>query len=396
MLREQWDRQVCGEMASLRSASRLFSQAARLSKAEVPKRCLNTKQAGTGYAALRPLILGAAAVGGAVSIYQLSKDKKISLTDVVPTKVACAAAPSPQPSVISGTKEHALYLWIQLSPKADAKACARVVANLPAHVDAVCPPDLRDESDEVWAGVGFGPNFYSKIGGKSKQNYAYATKSGSLGAMPAKSGDIFIHAKSDSTSKLLELAQRVLAQLPKGSVASFEDVYGFVFRGGRDLSGFIDGTENPADDDERFEEAVENGSGGSYVITQKWIHNLEYIAQEKDNAKEGFVGRQIEDSTELKNKSATSHVARMVGGTDFEQKKRFKIVRQSQPYGNLHDKAGLFFIAYTKTPDSLNYMLDRMTGKDSDKQHDDIMRLTTCVASTYWYFPGEAELRKLL
>jgi len=54
-------------------------------------------------------------------------------------------------------------------------------------------------------------------------------------------GDIFIHAKSDSTSKLLELAQRVLAQLPKGSVASFEDVYGFVFRGGRDLSGFIDG-----------------------------------------------------------------------------------------------------------------------------------------------------------
>lgn len=73
----------------------------------------------------------------------------------------------------------------------------------------------------------------------------------------------------------------------------------------------------------------------------------------------------------------------------------FEIVRQSMPYGNLHDKAGLFFIAYAASPENFNYMLDRMVGRDKDGLSDDVMRFTECVASTYWYFPGAAELRKL-
>ena len=65
--------------------------------------------------------------------------------------------------VFSETKDHALYLWIHLKPTADSKACAKVVANLQKHVDAVCPPAMRDEDDEILAGVGFGPNFYAQV-----------------------------------------------------------------------------------------------------------------------------------------------------------------------------------------------------------------------------------------
>ncbi len=54
-------------------------------------------------------------------------------------------------------------------------------------------------------------------------------------------GDIFVHAKSDSYSKLFELCDRVISQLPAGSVDRYEDIYGWVYRNGRDLSGFIDG-----------------------------------------------------------------------------------------------------------------------------------------------------------
>ena len=67
--------------------------------------------------------------------------------------------------VVSGTKANALYLWIHLKPNADKKKCAKIVANLQAHVDVVCPPDMRDEDDEVWAGVGFGPNFFTQVSG---------------------------------------------------------------------------------------------------------------------------------------------------------------------------------------------------------------------------------------
>ena len=65
------------------------------------------------------------------------------------------------------------------------------------------------------------------------------------------------------------------------------------------------------------------------------------------------------------------------------------------PYGNLHDKAGLFFIAYAASPENFEFMLDRMVGADVDKECDDIMRLTKCVKGTYWYFPGKEELKKL-
>lgn len=282
-----------------------------------------------------------------------------------------------------------------------------MVANLERHVDAVSPPDMRDEEDEILAGVGFGPAFYAKaagrsffglfqVAGKTKKDYSFKTRVGHLGDMPAEGGDIFIHAKSNQISKLFELAQTILGELPEGSVAKFVDVYGWVYQNGRDMSGFIDGTENPADDEERAEVAVENGTGGSYVITQRWVHNLNKIKRSKDAELESFVGRQIDDSTELKEKLITSHVARMTGGNDFEQKKVHRIVRQSQPYGNLNSKAGLFFIGYAASPENFNYMLDRMVGEGKEDQHsDDIMRITTCEASTYWYFPGQDELKNL-
>lgn len=58
---------------------------------------------------------------------------------------------------------HALYLWIHLEPSADAKKCTKTVVNIQKLVDKVSPPELRDETDEIWAGVGFGENFYKKV-----------------------------------------------------------------------------------------------------------------------------------------------------------------------------------------------------------------------------------------
>ena len=65
--------------------------------------------------------------------------------------------------MFSQTKNHAVYLTIHLKPGADVRACAKVVAGLQTHVDIVVPKDMRDEDDEIWAGVGFGPNFYAQV-----------------------------------------------------------------------------------------------------------------------------------------------------------------------------------------------------------------------------------------
>lgn len=351
--------------------------------------------------------LGAAAVAvgvagyGAYRAWDSNRDKLLlavkEVQEVVPSRAAVLAAgpPESQPSVYSPGKDHALYLWITLKPTANPKEVARAVARLQKYVDEVCDPSTRDEDDEVLAGVGFGPNFYQQVSGKTKEPYPYIYRKCQLGEMPSSPGDIFIHAKCNQVSKLFDLAQLVLKNLPCLSVQDYEDVYSFVYRNGRDLSGFIDGTENAAAEDDRREVAVEKATGGSYVITQKWIHDLHVINTEKEKTLESWVGRQRSDSVELQRKTITSHVARMTGGNALEQKKAFQIVRQSMPFGTLAEGAGLFFIAYAASPRSLDYMLDRMVGAGGDGHADDIMRLSKNVKGTYWYFPGVAELKKL-
>ncbi|BFZ01869.1 hypothetical protein BsWGS_04908 [Bradybaena similaris] len=350
-----------------------------------------------------PLAVGTAIAGLAgygVYTHFTSNTSKDDLLRVVkegltaPT-LSAEALPESQPSVWSQGKDHALYLWIHLKPTANAKEVAKIAARLQKFVDTVTDPEMKDEGDEVWAGVGFGPNFYAQVGGKTRKNYVYPHRKGPLGDMPSSGGDIFIHAKSNQVSKLFELCQLFLRSLPKDSVQSAEDIYSFVFQNGRDLSGFIDGTENRADDEGRQEVAVEKETGGSYVITQKWIHDLDLINTEKTKTMESWVGRDRSDSTELARKTVTSHVARMTGGPGLQQPKPVEIVRQSMPFGTVTGEAGLFFIGYAADPYNFEFMLERMVGASGDGQSDDIMRLSKNIKGTYWYFPGEKELGKL-
>ena len=79
------------------------------------------------------------------------------------------------------------------------------------------------------------------MNGRSLKNFTYPHRKGKNGDMPSSGGDIFVHAKSDEVSHLFELCQEVMAALPEGSVDKAEDIYSFVYKNGRDLSGFIDG-----------------------------------------------------------------------------------------------------------------------------------------------------------
>ncbi|CAH8643199.1 unnamed protein product [Dicrocoelium dendriticum] len=273
------------------------------------------------------------------------------------------------------------------------------IIELSKHVDTICPPDLSDENDEIWFGVGFGPDFLDKLRPEDKPQgivpYPYRTRVGPLGDLPDTGGDIFVHAKCNERGKLFQLCQVLIHSLPQGSVTRFEDVYGWVYRGGRDLSGFIDGTENPADAEDRIAAAIDPKSGGSYVVTQKWVHNHPVLRSTKDSVKEQWIGRDINDSTELRKKTITAHVSRMVGSPDFDASPKFKIVRHSQPWGTVSGESGLFFIAYSATPTALDWMLDRMTALSDDKQADDVMRFTRCVTGNYWYFPSQAEFDRM-
>ncbi|CAH8616067.1 unnamed protein product [Schistosoma rodhaini] len=306
---------------------------------------------------------------------------------------------TPQGSVISETKDHSLFLTIYLSPDASTPECLKSIGHIERYVDAICPQHLCHE-DEILYGVGFGFDFFRKISPdfehKKIEPFEYHERSGAFGKLPKTGGDIFIHAKSHNYGKLFELTQAIIDNLPPRSVAKFEDIYGWVYRDGRDLSGFIDGTMNPKHLDDRAEVAINKDTGGSYGLVQKWIHDMDLLRSTPDDVKEKWIGRTIEHSFELRDKSITSHIVRVIGTTESGKSPKFRIVRQSQPYGTLSGEAGLLFIAYAANINNFNFMLDRMTGDTEDKEMDDVMRFSHCVTGNYWYFPSQSEFNDLV
>lgn len=144
--------------------------------------------------------------------------------------------------VYSGGKDHALYLWIHVQPTADARKVAQAAAGLQKIVASVCPKDLTDEEDEVWAGVGFGDEFYARLGKVAPAPYAYPHRAGANGDMPSTGGDIFIHAKSNSVSKLYEV---LLPLSLSGECGTPESLHSTARGGNQDDAAGGDGEELP-------------------------------------------------------------------------------------------------------------------------------------------------------
>ncbi|KAL5103073.1 Dye-decolorizing peroxidase YfeX [Taenia crassiceps] len=305
-----------------------------------------------------------------------------------------------QDMVIREDKAHGLFLILHIHPSASAKECLQALRKIQAHVDRISPKDIRDEDNELIFGLAFGQDFLAKIYPDAAKNgvepFPFRERKGKMGQMPSTGGDILLHAVCGERGKLFELAQAVLNDMPKGAVQSVEETYGFTYRGGRDLSGFVDGTANPADETERIEAAVNETTGGSYVLTQRWLHDMKKIATENVKTMEANVGRTRSDNIRIEPIVPTSHLGRVKRDAADTSGMIGRMVRHSLPYGIASGECGLFFIAYTKSPHILDWALDRMTGLSHDHIEDGLFHFTHPLTGAYFYSPSRVELERIL
>ena len=168
-----------------------------------------------------------------------------------------------------------------------------------------------------------------------------------------------------------------------------EEVHGFRWVEERDLSGFVDGTENPAGEETRREVAViKDGvdAGGSYVFVQRWEHNLKQLNRMSVPDQEMMIGRTKEANEEIDgdDRPETSHLTRV----DLkEDGKGLKIVRQSLPYGTASGTHGLYFCAYCARLHNIEQQLLSMFG-DTDGKRDAMLRFTKPVTGGYYFAPS--------
>lgn len=253
-------------------------------------------------------------------------------------------------------------------------------------------------SDDMSVVICFGKKTWSWINPLwSPESFAdYQEVKGSTGySMPATQRDLFFWINSDKKDSNFDVARDIQKELK--DIAQLElEQDGFRYHDARDFTGFIDGTENPQEDERYPISCIEEGkpgAGGSPVFSQKWIHDLDAFQALPQNAQEKIIGRTKPDSVELEGDEMPddSHVSRADAKVDGVA---MKIYRRSTPYGNVNEH-GLFFLAFACDSYRVQIQLERMTGATDDKIHDKLMEYSKPVTGSYWFAPTIEDLKEI-
>ena len=207
--------------------------------------------------------------------------------------------------------------------------------------------------------------------------------------MPATQRDALIWLSGSAYDVIFDMARCVVQDL-NGLASLGEETSSWPYRHDRDLTGFIDGSENPtlldAPADVLLPEGVP-GAAGSVLLLQKWKHNTPAWEATPVHQQELIMGRTKPDSIELENKPEDSHVART------DQDKFGNIFRRNMPYGNIEDH-GTVFVGFSADQQRLSKMLDSMAGLVNGKR-DALTRFTQPLTGSYYFVPSVGAIRNL-
>lgn len=253
---------------------------------------------------------------------------------------------------------------------------------------------------EIKTSIAFGPELWSKLHQQSPEGFKQLSPVHGSFEMPVVPADVLIHIASTRSDLCFAISQSFFDGI-QDQVDVLDERVCFRYLDGRDLTGFIDGTENPQFPDDRGETALlgeDAGifSDGSFVFAQRYVHDLEKWKKLKVDAQEHIIGRTKLESIELDDdvKPENSHIARAV--IEDDEGEELEILRHSLPYGDGKGEQGLFFIAYTKDLTRIDKMLTRMFGTSGDGIHDRLLHFVTAVDGAYFFAPSEDLLENVL
>jgi putative iron-dependent peroxidase len=209
---------------------------------------------------------------------------------------------------------------------------------------------------------------------------AFPVVSGPGGTFPSTQGAIWLFVGGTDPGEILHRSRRLVASLGD-FVRVDEDLPSFVYGGGRDLTGFEDGTENPKGE-RAVEVAFGGGAGGSFVATQRWIHDLGGFERLPQAARNDVIGRDQTSNEELASAPLSAHVKR-TAQEGFDPPTF--LLRRSMPWGDIREH-GLYFVAYAATLDSFERQLRHMAGLD-DGISDALLKFSRAVTGGYFWCP---------
>jgi putative iron-dependent peroxidase len=285
----------------------------------------------------------------------------------------------------------AIFLVVTLNPGLDDREAVRsFCGGLSALLRAV---EFRDLEAGLSCVASFGSEAWDRLFGPPRPAELHVFREIRSGARQAVStpGDMLFHIRAKRMDLCFELAMQIMARLGD-AVSPADEVHGFRYFDDRDLLGFVDGTENPRGD--AVIEAVLVGdedaafAGGSYVIVQKYLHDLDGWNALSTEAQERIIGRTKLSDIELDDsiKPTSAHSAL---NTIVEDGKEIKILRDNMPFGRAgHGEFGTYFIGYSRSPRTIEQMLENMFIGRPPGNYDRILDFSRAVTGNLFFAPS--------
>ncbi|GAA0472742.1 peroxidase [Paractinoplanes deccanensis] len=240
--------------------------------------------------------------------------------------------------------------------------------------------------------TGIGSDLWDRLfpgGPRPAELHRFRSWKGPRHVAPSTPGDLLFHLRAGQMDVCFEMAAKI-AQRLAGAADVVDETHGFKYFDERDLLGFVDGTENPTG--HAAERAVLVGdedpafAGGSYVMVQKYVHDLAAWNALKVEDQEAAIGRTKLDNVEIEDKAPNSHVA--LNTVDDPDGNELKILRDNMPFGSIKEgQFGTYYIAYAATPDVPELMLRRMFLGEPYGNYDRILDFSTAMTGSLFYVP---------
>jgi len=311
--------------------------------------------------------------------------------DPMSTPAPTVRLPALAQAVSAPLTRAAIFLVATLNPGPENRGILLAFCgDLAALVRAV---EFRDLEGGLSCVMGFGSDAWDRLFGAPRPAELHSFREIRAGARHAVStpGDVLFHIRAERMDLCFEVATQIMARIGN-AVSAADEVQGFRYFDDRDVLGFVDGTENP-----RGAEAVDAvliGEedtafvGGSYVIVQKYLHDLAAWNALSTETQERIIGRTKLSDIELDDsvKPTSAHNALT---TIVEDGREIKILRDNMPFGRpSQSEFGTYFIGYSRSPRTIEQMLENMFVGQPPGNYDRLLDFSRAVTGSLFFVPS--------
>ena len=297
------------------------------------------------------------------------------------------AVPQPVGATLTSA---AIFLVVTVNPgMAAATAVRALCADLAALLRAV---GFREPDGHLSCIMGFGSAAWDRLFGVPRPAELHPFREITAGPRRAVAtpGDLLFHIRAERMDLCFELATQIMARLGD-AVSAADEVHGFRYFDARDLLGFVDGTENPSGapalEATLIGEEDPGFAGGSYVIVQKYLHDVAGWNALPTEAQERIIGRtklsDVELDDQVKPSCAHNALTQIV-----ENGREVKILRDNMPFGQAgRGEFGTYFIGYSRSPRTIEQMLVNMFVGSPPGNYDRLLDFSTAVTGSLFFVP---------